>query len=1071
MRALRNLATNRTVRASPRNNTTARERSRPRRPRPRLLSWVNMACVTLTFSLGLVASPANAAGPWDPDTRWRMISTPHFHIVFPRAYEAIGRRTARIGERLWPFMATRYRWKPPGRITVVLDDQTDFANGSARVLPNRIITIFLTAPIRTTGLEAYDDWLYTVLSHEMAHVFHLDMAYGLAGIGRILLGQYVSMNSYAAAWSTEGLAVYEETMTSGAGRGRSTYVDMVLRMAALEGRFPSVDQAYRAFPRWPFGNVVYFFGGRFHRWLAERFGEDTMLDYHRGYAADPIPYLTFIPAKAHFDASIESLWAGFAEESKEAAEAVRQNIERHRPPNLLEPRRLSFLGGESVGPRITPDGASIVFSASSPVDGPRVRIMDLDGQSERVLLNDTLSQAVGFTPDGSAFYFQQTEINQRFYRHNQLLRYDLDEDRVDYVTLAPGFEEFLAPSGALRARDPDVSPDGSHLVFVQTPRATNRLVIAALDEDGVSIRPTVSIPGGPDVQFASPRFSPDGKWIAVSRFEGGRRDIVLYTASGELHSFVTRDRAQDVDPTWSSDGRWLVFSSDRSRVYDLYGYDLHTERLHRLTHLVSGAFQPSISPDGNTLVFRGYTAEGFDVFRLPFRPAAAPVVNRGLEPPLRLDAQPRSHPPRHGDAPPPPPPATDPMFSEGQLPEGWKRSGYSPLPTLLPNGSNWNLLPGFAASEREVLLSLTHFGQDALQTQTYALTVRYGTFSEFLGGTVTYAYDGLEPTFTLSANADAVTFSRTNFVDARRPEGCGFGGLAQTMDGTPVCFGTEGGLYVERRLSASFFIGLPLRQRHLLSVGYTFEDRAPLRKLPSGSIQDILPLAGRYARVTLGYSYANVRRFPYSVSSERGPAFSAALSALSGGLGSDFEQIVATVDGRYYWDLPWADNHVLAVRAAVGLGGGPDLAERFRLGGVTGISALSVTTQNLFPLRGLSPALLTGTGQLSGTLEYRAPLFRVDRGLGTFPIGLSVVHAAVFLDGGRTFDNLEAFGQPGFGDAVAASAGAELRADVLLAFVAPLTFRFGAAWPFKLPQGALQGRDTQEFFFQLGSAF
>lgn len=1020
------------------------------------LFWSGLA---IAFSLFLGAPNVHAAGPWDPETDWRVLESAHFEVIHPAGYAAMGRRTVAVAEAVWPEMVRRYGFEPPGRISIILDDQTDFANGSARVLPNRIVTVYLTAPIRTSGLEEYDSWLETVLIHELAHIFHLDMSFGLAGIGRAVLGQYVQMNAYAAAWSTEGWAVLEETLSTGAGRGRSTYVDMVLRMAALEGRFPDVDQAYRAYPRWPFGNVAYFFGGRFQLWLVEMLGEDAVMNYHRAYAADPIPYLTYIPAKEHLGAAIETLWDGWAEDVLAESERVRDSVVETRPTSEPAPERLSFHGGQSVGPRVTPDGRSIIFSASSPVDGPRVRMMPIDGGGETILANDTLSQAVAVTPDGSAFYYQQTEINQRFYQHDQLLRYDFERGETARVKLARGFESFAAASGALRARDPDVSPDGTQLVFVQNHEAINRLVLADLSSDGLEIRPRVIVPGVLDVQLASPRFSPDGARIALARFRGGRRDIVIYDLEGRVVREVTRDRAQDIDPTWSPDGRWLVFPSDRGRVYDLYAYELSTGETRRLTHLVSGAFQPSISPDGDTLVFRGYTSEGFDVFRMPFRPESAPRASLPVEPELALDRRPRTYPPMRPAA-----------LDETALEEVEER-GYSPWSTLLPSRSNWNLLPTLSLTEREALLGLGYIGQDALQTQYYSLQVRYGTFTQLFGGTATYVNDMLEPSFWISADARALTYARALYVDASSPAGCAYGGRAQTSAGQLVCFGSSGGLYVEQRLSASAGISLPVRQRHLFSLSYTYEDRSAAATLPEQTLTDFLPAAGRYARVSIGYSYANTRRFAYSVSAERGPAFSASLSALSKGLGGDYEQALVTLDGRYYWDLPWADNHVLAARLTAGLGGGPDLVEVFRLGGASGSSALSSVTESFYPLRGLAAAVLFGTGQISGTLEYRAPLFRVDRGLGTAPLTLSVVHAAAFVDAGRTFEDLGDFGEPGFVDGLVASAGVELRADILLAFVAPLTLRVGFAWPLALPASLERGTDTEELYFQLGSSF
>ncbi|MEO1339435.1 MAG: hypothetical protein AAFV29_27595, partial [Myxococcota bacterium] len=300
-----------------------------------------------------VVSTAEAAGPYDPEVPYRTLTTPHFHVSFPDGFGEVALRTAKIAEDAWPYFVERYRWEPRGRVSIILNDQSDLANGSATVVPNKVITLFVVPPTRISGLEEYDDWLAAVLIHEMAHIFHLDMAYGITWLGRLVFGKYVAMNSYNPGWATEGLAVYEETVSSGAGRGRSTFVDMVLRAAALEDRFPPIDQAYRAYPRWPFGNIAYFFGGRFHLWLSEKYGEDKMLDYHRTYAANPVPFITFIPSQIVFGESMESLWLAFEADVK--ADAAR--IERHiATQKVTEPERLTRHGGQSVGPRITPDG-------------------------------------------------------------------------------------------------------------------------------------------------------------------------------------------------------------------------------------------------------------------------------------------------------------------------------------------------------------------------------------------------------------------------------------------------------------------------------------------------------------------------------------------------------------------------------------------------------------------------------------------------------------------------------------------------------------------------------------------
>lgn len=1054
---------------------------------PRLLGLLSAMLAVMA------ASPARAASTYDPELEYRAITTPHFQVVFPESYHALAARTASRAEGLFSYLAARYRWVPDGRTTIIINDQTDFANGSATIVPNKVVTLYVTQPTEISGLEDYDDWLHAVLVHELAHVFHLDMAYGLPAIGRWIFGKYVSMNLYAPTWAIEGLAVYEETVSSGAGRGRSSYVDMVLRTAALADRFPGIDQGYRGFADWPFGNVAYMFGGRFQLWLARRYGEDALLHYHRAYASDPIPYFTYLPAQLAFDESLESLWAAFEAETKEDAELVRRQVQTATGA-FPSPERLTEYGGDLSGPRYTPDGRWIVFSTDSPKDGSRVRRIPTDGtaEDEDVLLDDTFSKAISFSPDGRYAYFQQTAINERYYVHNSLVAYDLEAETSRVLGLLPAcaepppvptssatiyaravasgadvatasslaqnpwmpdrrcaeralYKAYVAPSGSLRARDPDASPDGRRVVFVQAPFAMNRLVVADLDdESGALVNPRVLIAGEADVQLSSPRWSPDGNLIALSRFSGGRRDVQLYDRDGVLVDELTRDRALDVDPTWSPDARWLVFASDRTGIANLYAFDLETRTYRQLTHVVTGAYQPSVSPDGEQLVFRGYSADGFDVYRIPFRPFDAPIVSWSLDPPVARDELPRRAPAPHPDLPPLPPRS---IGSDG--PHDFAVHDYSSLDTLLPFQDNWNLFPLIAVNERELFARVTTFGSDALETQSYALWAEYGTATQFVGGGASYVNDQLEPTFALSLSTDVGSFPL--FDPSRR-----------FLD-----------YYEQQRYTGALTIGVPVLQRHFISVGYTFEHRRLWNELSDQLLATAsgLPLDGNFARVRLGYRYSNARRFAHSVSLERGVQAAIAIEGLSKGLGSDYEQMVASADVRHYLTLPWLNNHVLASRLFLRAGFGNDLADDGYLGGVTGQSVLTTTTRDLFPLRGLVTAGLGGPVLVAGSFEYRAPLWRIERGLGTLPIAVRVLHAAAYFDYGRVLDGVDIDGDPDLGaffGGFAVGTGAELRADILLGYTIGLDLRAGWAQLLATPE---EGTDASGFYFQIGSTF
>jgi Tol biopolymer transport system component len=73
--------------------------------------------------------------------------------------------------------------------------------------------------------------------------------------------------------------------------------------------------------------------------------------------------------------------------------------------------------------------------------------------------------------------------------------------------------------------------------------------------------------GGPDV--GTPRWSPDGRYIAFDSKATGNRDIYVIGADGGKPRILT-EGADDVRPSWSRDGRWIYFGSNRSGDWQIW---------------------------------------------------------------------------------------------------------------------------------------------------------------------------------------------------------------------------------------------------------------------------------------------------------------------------------------------------------------------------------------------------------------------------------------------------------------------------------------------------------------------
>ncbi len=977
--------------------------------------WVPAAAALGLIFAMVPMRGAHAASVYDPALHWRTIVTPRFRVHYPDGSRNLAVRIARIAESELDRVAELFGYRPEGRIDIVLSDASDAANGSAQVLPKTIVRLFLAAPTELTGLAAYDDWLRILVIHELAHICDIDQTWGDARLLRAIFGKYIQMNGFTPQFLSEGVAVFAETQLTATGRGRSSYVDALLRMAALEDRFVRVDQAHVQYADWPGSTAAYFYGGHFHLWLARRYGAAKVRELHQYYASMLVPYLYWPGAESVFAKSLPDLWDEWRQEEKQRAAAVKAKVEA---VGVTPSRRITWHGRNLTGARYSPDASFIIYSRASPVDGATVRRVSRDGGDDRHIVLETFSPRFSFSPDGGSFFYAQNAVNERFNDYADLYRYDFAEG--DGVKL----KNAAAPGRSLRARDPDLSPDGERLVFVQGRLHQSWVSIARItgdQRDQLAVKTLVGPHG--DMQHASPRFSPDGRQVALSTwFEDGRRDIVLVDAeSGDLMRRVTADAALDGNPAWSPDGRYLLYESDADGISNIYAFDRRDEVYFRVTQVVGGAFQPDVARNGSSLLFRNLSGAGFDIHEMPFDPSRW---------------QPLAYVPAQGYTPAAPATAVSgewvattwpsPVWRDDEpalaLATGEEEIPYSPWPTLLPFQDNWVLLPAIFYLNDDPSFTLTTLGQDVLARHTYAVGAGSSYYTERFNWSAAYVNDVWYPTFTLAGGEQALSYAfEEDHVGERR-----------------------------RWLNAS--ATLPIRQRHVAAVAYAFERRAPLDL----QAEDVLAL-GDFAWAEFGYRYRLARRFPYSVGDEHGVAVAASGRWYSEALGAEFNELLLNLDARAYLNNPLFDNHVLALRGVAAVAVGPDFRETLILGGAQGASLFTVQTDTVYPLRGFPTDLLRyppGTGLAALYAEYRLPLWQVERGWYTLPVYLERLHLALFADAGNTFGNgsepdARAFFEKAYrrlrGGRL--GAGGELRADLSLGWAFPLSARLGVAWP------------------------
>ena len=123
-----------------------------------------------------------------------------------------------------------------------MQDDTDAANGSATAAGRPRISLLAEPPDDLSVLGDYDDYVYLLVAHEYVHVLHLGTIGGVPSWLNVVFGDVWVPNGAQPRFVTEGLATYQESHLTGAGRLRSALFDMYLRADVLEDRVLDLGQ-------------------------------------------------------------------------------------------------------------------------------------------------------------------------------------------------------------------------------------------------------------------------------------------------------------------------------------------------------------------------------------------------------------------------------------------------------------------------------------------------------------------------------------------------------------------------------------------------------------------------------------------------------------------------------------------------------------------------------------------------------------------------------------------------------------------------------------------------------------
>lgn len=919
--------------------------------------------LTLTALLALGSAAVSPARAVDPGLEWFTLTTPHFRVHYHAGEEALARRTAQTAERLQPRLSRDLAWRPGGRTDLVLDDESDLANGFATAFPYDRMQIYAVPPDAVDGLEDYGDWLNLLVTHEYTHVLHLDKAHGAPGVMRYIFGRNPLLfpNLFQPTWMTEGLATWEETdRKAGVGRGQSALYEMYMRMEVVSGVKPFDQVSMSGMTDWPAGIIPYLYGVHFYQFLEQRFGPKAYLGLIAEYSDNIVPFRLQSNFRGVLGWDTDTLWPAF---KRYLWSRYDPQIAAIRHGGITAGERLTRYGYRTGAPRLAADGR-LYYIRSDDLHRPAIMVREAGGDS-RVLAHVHPDARLDLD-DRTGLLVAQPELCESRYLYYDLYRVDPDSGAMRRLTRCGRYH-----FGAW-------SPGGGRIAAARIAQERSALVL--LDADGTRLRTLWT--GERGVVLSALDWTPDGKAVIAAMFRPGSGwNLERFDLDNRRWRKLTDDPVIETTPRVGDEGRYLYYSSAHGGVYNLRRMDLRTGESTTLTNVLGGAFAPVPAANG-VLYYRGYTADGYDIFRLD-APSRAPM--------------PASH------APPLPKPATAASAGGTRYPV----DDYSPWRSLLPRW--W--MPTLYATEDLLQVGAYTTGNDALDIHEYLLSLNYESQYDLVGGGLSYAYDQrYRFSYQRWHSFDFVNGNTDKLESIRRHD------QAEAVVSFP-------------RVRVDYLLAAHL------GVGWQW-DRDVER--PAGGPEDP---EKRDALVGAAVTWNNTVEPPRAISPGGGRDIRVTAET-SDVLNSDFSGEVYSLDWHEYLDL-WG-KHVLALRVAGGWG--TDRPRPFELGGANPVSEGPLTDTFLFnrrdyPLRGYPTGLdrLTGRRMQLNSAEWHFPIATVQRAFTVPFVGLHRLHGDMFVDNGTAWSA----GRDPAG--YATGAGTELFADLNAFYIINLRLGLGFA--------------------------
>ena len=562
------------------------------------------------FFIFLLNSPIALAT--DPSEQWKTLVSDHFEVHYLDAYSSQAKRAAFIAEQQYTELQSDFSWTPKERISMVITDEFDQANGSATPLPFNKVILRLTPPDKVGQLDDYDDWLALLIEHELTHIFHMDKASGKVMGLRNIFGRYILLfpNVFQPSWFLEGLATDKETH-QGIGRGQSSSFEMLMREEVNKGLL-AVNTVNLPADSQPLGRH-YLYGVYFYQFLRDTYGEESIKRLVENYSNNLLPFSINSNSKSVFGKDISELWQEFSvyltkhfsiQIDKLKKSGIKKGVVVVNKPHKLS--SIDFLDSDAM--------IYIEDDLESPSQLVKIE------NSKKYTLTELNSNSYFDIGSDNKVYISQVDYCDEYHIYYDLYRYDLVSGQIKQLTKCSRYKHF------------SVSKQNNKLVAVKTVYSMPQIDL--LDNNGVFVKTLWKGVYG-DVISHIDWSEKRNKLLITKKQLNKSWNIYEFDLNTKEWSDVAVDEAIFQQAQYAADEEGILFSSDLSGVYNIYKKPFSSDRYVAITNVVSGAFSPM--QHNNKLFYQKFERNGYSILSADLEPSTVLSIKKNKEPVIRFD--------------------------------------------------------------------------------------------------------------------------------------------------------------------------------------------------------------------------------------------------------------------------------------------------------------------------------------------------------------------------------------------------------------------------------------------------